>query len=135
MRNTSVVTETTCGAMKEGIALPALASATAGKRGAYFVEHQVGSAHPGDPSPAGRRRLVMLVQSDRIERARIDIVKIANASLDLSGKRILASDESDKENAKENLDPWNHPYQKRTDKFFPGCLLLQKALNQIVIDS
>jgi hypothetical protein len=44
-----------------------LLSATAGRRGAYFVEHQVGSAHPGDLSVAGRRRLVLLIQSDRIE--------------------------------------------------------------------
>jgi hypothetical protein len=44
-----------------------LLSATAGKRGAYLVEHQVGSAHAGDMSPAGRRRLVMLVQASRIE--------------------------------------------------------------------
>lgn len=45
-----------------------LSSATAGKRGAYLVEHQVGQAHPSDPhGAAGTRRLVMLIQSGRIE--------------------------------------------------------------------
>jgi hypothetical protein len=44
-----------------------LLSATAGRRGAHLVEHQVGKAHRGDSSESGRRRLVLLIQSGRIE--------------------------------------------------------------------
>ena len=44
-----------------------LLSTTAGRRGAYFLEHHVGQAHPGDNRPVGKRRLVLLIQSERIE--------------------------------------------------------------------
>ena len=44
-----------------------LLNSTAGRRGAYFLEHRVGHAHPGDNREAGSRRLVLLIQASRIK--------------------------------------------------------------------
>ena len=44
-----------------------LSNAAASRRGAYFLEHQVGRANSGDLRTAGKRRLVLLIQSGRIE--------------------------------------------------------------------
>jgi hypothetical protein len=44
-----------------------LSNAAAGRRGAHFLEHHVGHAHAGDSMAAGRRRLVLLIQSGRVE--------------------------------------------------------------------
>lgn len=56
------------------------------------------------------------VQSDRIERARADIVKIASATLSANSTRSIASVEGIGGSAEQILDPWKHPYQKETLK-------------------